>query len=186
MPAWKHSLDLFKQIYFCELSIKESLAGRLQVPLASLAIVAALLVFYVEKIPGLPIISISQMAVCAFYILLIITAGLVMRACWYLYRLTKGHQYVYLSSSENISNYLRELEEYHQQSGSFTRRQIKGLMRDDFNEWLNNQLGNAAETNFSSNRYKIEYLRKANRDTVFAVICGLLCLIPYSIIILAK
>lgn len=168
---YRYTLNIFKDMYYHELTIKEALNSRVSVPLTTLSIVATLIVYYVSKSESLPFLSFSNILLCFYYCITSIIVILVIVAAVVLAFIFHGHKYCQSPSTKEIDNYVKQLE---QNCNDCAVEEREREIAKEFNSYMNELYRDATDENGKNNRKKMKYIRWANICIITALV---LCIV---------
>lgn len=175
---YRHTIQIYKEMYYHELNIKEMLHSRISVPLGSISAIVTIVVF---MLTGAKFLEINMWVKC-FFLLLGLCGISAMVSLFYLgYVIFRGNEYRYIPRPSEIEDYIWELDSYHTK---LLHRDIKNRSRNEYIEqkmelFLGNEYKLSIENNLKVNEKKIRYLRYINICTTISLISGFSSAIIY-------
>jgi hypothetical protein len=176
---YKFTLNVFKDMYYHELTTKEALNSRVSVPLTALSIIATLIIYYMSESKNLPALSLANVLISIYYLIIFIIVCLVIYAAILLLRIIWGHSYAQSPTPKVIDDYVRQLDETY---ASCSEEEKKCVIEREFNSFLSDLYRDATEDNCKNNYSKIKNIRKCNICIIVALILCILNAIPLFVL----
>ena len=172
---YRYTLNVFKDMYYHELTTKETLNSRVSVPLTTLSIVATLIVYYISKSEGLPNLTVTSALLCLYYSIIISIACLIVYSAILLLLVFHGRRYAQSPSPKVIDDYVRQVEQCY---ACCPEEEKEARITQDINSYLNDLYRDATDENSKNNHEKIKHIRRANICIIIALLLCILNAIP--------
>ena len=174
---YKFTVEIFKDIYYHEQVVKESLNSRISVPLGALSIIATLAIYFATVIEKSPSFFEASFMICLFYIITFFIIILTLWALIILLILLYGFKYNQYPNPKDIDDYIAKLE-YECEKRCYPEDEKEVRLETELDDYWYVTYKDASIKNYNNNIEKNDKLRHANIIIIIALILCVINVIP--------
>ena len=172
--------DIFKEMYYYELEQKEKINNRITIPMAIIAFLIGLAVYYFQSLENIR----TSVWGYTFFVIYGIYVLLILIAIWFVFKAYYNYKYSYLPGPDVIENDIKRIISYYEINYEqyFKEKGLKqDLIEQDIEDIFYNYYKNSINKNIPMNESKLKLLRNTGNTLLLALFFAAVSIIPYQI-----